>query len=63
MSYCRFENTFRDLKDCQEALNDGLDKLYESERKFAKWLIEACKEISDDHYNEREEKWEAITTT
>ena len=23
MSYCRFENTARDLRDCLEAINDG----------------------------------------
>lgn len=48
MSYCRFENTLADLKDCDEALNDrGLDDLSESEKKAAIKLIAMCKHIAD----------------
>jgi len=44
MSYCRFENTYADLKDCYEALSEKpIDDLSESERKYAKLLIKiAC---------------------
>jgi hypothetical protein len=47
MSYCRFENTYSDLEECLEALqNDGLENLSESELLFAKQLIETCDYIS-----------------
>lgn len=50
MSYCRFENTFRDMQDCQNALDDkGLRGMSSSEKKYAKRLIEMCKEIVDNH--------------
>ena len=36
MSYCRFENTFKDLRDCYKALGENeLSELSDSERKFA----------------------------
>lgn len=38
MSYCRFENTFPDLKDCLEALGEG-EKLSESEKKYARKML------------------------
>lgn len=43
MSYCRFENTFHDLRDCFNALNEE-QKLSESEKKFAKKML---KEMAD----------------
>ena len=50
MSYCRFENTFHDLEDCQEALfENGLDGLSETETKYAKRLIEVCMDIVESH--------------
>ena len=33
MSYCRFENTYRDLMDCWENYEDSQDELSESEKK------------------------------
>lgn len=49
MSYCRFENTFKDLKDCYNALaNDDIDSLSETEREYAEKLINLCEEISLD---------------
>jgi hypothetical protein len=45
MSYCRFENTCNDLQDCVRALsNSDLEKLSDSEKKFAKRMIKLCKE-------------------
>jgi len=38
MSYCRFENTSRDLDDCSEALENflyGDEEISESEQKYA----------------------------
>lgn len=40
MSYCRFENTYRDLCDCEEHMNDT--DLSESEKKFRRRIIEEC---------------------
>lgn len=49
MSYCRFENTFRDLQDCEDALrNKDMKDLSKQEQKFRNYLIELCKEIADD---------------
>lgn len=53
MSYCRFENTYRDLYDCKEALDDGAGKDEEMdtehERPKMLALIALCKEISEEY--------------
>jgi hypothetical protein len=54
MSYCRFENTLRDLQDCQNALEeisytDGLSPLSLSEQVAARQLITLCRKIADEH--------------
>jgi hypothetical protein len=55
MSYCRFENTYSDLEECLEALqNDGLENLSESELLFAKQLIETCDYISQRYLTQIE---------
>jgi len=47
MSYCRFENTAGDLKDCKEHINDDLsESAYE--RKARIKLIELCREIAEE---------------
>jgi hypothetical protein len=43
MSYCRFHNTYQDLQDCLEHIED--DDLSAEETKYRKWLIETCEEI------------------
>ena len=47
MSYCRFENTYNDLKDCEEALSsqEGMDKKYELPK--AVRLIMTCQDIAE----------------
>ena len=48
MSYCRFENTLADLRDCEDALNeDGVDSLSGTEKEAAIRLIRMCKRIGD----------------
>ena len=47
MSYCRFENTYRDLLDCFENMDD--DDLSASETKFRKALVEVCMNIADQY--------------
>jgi hypothetical protein len=46
MSYCRFENTYRDLYDCYNNINNDLS---ESEHKFRKRLVELCQSIVDEY--------------
>ena len=47
MSYCRFENTARDLQDCLDAIQDGkindLGSQYEVDA--LEELLDLCKEI------------------
>ena len=46
MSYCRFENTLMDLKDCAEHLH--AKNLSETEEKARKEMIALCKRIAED---------------
>ncbi len=50
MSYCMFENTYRDLLDCADKLGDcdlSLSELSDSEKKYALRLIKKCAQIAD----------------
>lgn len=42
MSYCRFENTYNDLKDCYDNMEDDLSK---EESEYRESLISLCKDI------------------
>lgn len=53
MSYCRFENTFRDLEDCVDALVDN-DDLSEREANFAHRMRNLCEEYLDAY-----EEWQS----
>jgi hypothetical protein len=46
MSYCRFENTYRDLLDCLSAMNNRLD---DREKGYKDRLVDVCKEIIEEH--------------
>jgi len=46
MSYCRFENTYRDLLDCLDNMNEQLSK---SEAGYKESLVDVCKEIIDEY--------------
>jgi len=46
MSYCRFENTLSDLKDCANHIED--DDLSETEQEARTRLLKLCKEILTD---------------
>ena len=48
MSYCRFENTYRDLTYCQEHLDDT--DLSDSEKRYREYLITLCYEIANSYY-------------
>lgn len=45
MSYCRFQNTLHDLRDCGEHLSD---KLGEDEARARKRLILVCVDILEE---------------
>jgi len=45
MSYCRFENALRDLRDCDNALWD--EDLSDAEVKARSKLIKLCRKIAD----------------
>ena len=53
MSYCRFQNTLGDLRDCYDNIDD--DDLSEDEEKAKKRLISVCCDIAADHSDELEE--------
>lgn len=51
MSYCRFENTLKDLRDCEEALENidyEVTEMSSYEKNALPKLIELCKSISDN---------------
>ena len=74
MSYCRFHNTYSDLCDCENALEDFINNdentiSSSEERRKAKQLISVCKRIAENfseedideyakHYDEAEEEEE-----
>lgn len=50
MSYCRFQNTLQDLRDCAETLKNidyNLAELSKDEAKAAAALIAVCQELGD----------------
>ena len=50
MSYCRFQNTLGDLRDCAEHLHDHFDDSQNGrdEKSARKSLIELCREIIEE---------------
>ena len=61
MSYCRFENTYNDLRDCQEELdNNSVEDLEkhanEYEKPYIRKLVELCKRIAEEHGGETDEE-------
>ena len=62
MSYCRFENTYRYLQDCYDALSEAgsIKEVEETanqyEKKYIRKLVELCKDIVDYFGDENEEE-------
>lgn len=58
MSYCRFENTYRDLQDCYDALAEAgsIEEVEKNanqyEKKYIRKLVELCEDIVDDFGDE-----------
>ena len=50
MSYVRFENTYKDLRDCYNNMDDP--DLSDTESKYRKFIIELCISIAEE-YSER----------
>ena len=48
MGYCRFQNTFSDLNDCYENIDDT-EEMSEEELSARKRLIKLCAEIALDY--------------
>jgi hypothetical protein len=56
MSYCRFENTYRDLKDCLNDMNStDFYELSETEQNYRNKIVEMCKEIAEQFEVEEED--------
>lgn len=56
MSYCRFQNTLPDLRDCYDALHEdkGWEGLSYEEMRSCESLIGLCVDIAADFGDERE---------
>ena len=53
MGYCRFENTYKDLLDCSEHMED--EELSEREIKYRQKMIKLCQEIAEDNSDDVED--------
>lgn len=50
MAYCRFENTYPDLKDCYDSLQSkDFSELSETEQKYRSRLVKMCKDIAEEY--------------
>ena len=60
MSYCRFENTLKDLRDCYRDMTGGtsFDELSEEEQVYRNQLVALCKTIADNFDEEEIEDFE-----
>lgn len=47
MSYCRFENTLQDLRDCYYNITE-VEDMSDTEKRARKKLIELCAEIAEE---------------
>ena len=57
MSYCRFENTFNDLKECLIAMENEYE-LSDSEQYHKEQLIKLCSTISMYFDEDRDDEYE-----
>lgn len=46
MSYCQFENTYRDLKQCADAIANE-DESSKIENNYKRLLIQLCRDIAE----------------
>ena len=59
MSYCRFENTYKDLLDCYNNMNNITS---EREHDYMQRLVDVCRDIIDEYelvkMSEEDDEWE-----
>ncbi len=48
MSYCQFENTLKDLRDCWENWEDPQGERSQSEKKAQERMLALCKKITEE---------------
>lgn len=48
MSYCRFQNTVRDLQDCVNAMNNGLELSKEELNSFIR-MVNLCRDVAENY--------------
>ncbi len=46
MSYCKFQNTLRDLQDCYDTIDQEVDD--RNEERARKQLVKLCYDIADE---------------
>lgn len=60
MSYCRFQNTVRDLSDCYDAMDEPVADLSPAEQRARKRLLKLCgtiaAEVEDGAIDDGEER-------
>ena len=49
MGYCRFENTYGDLQDCYENIDNDPGIMSETEAEYRLLLIKLCKTIASEN--------------
>ncbi|MDE2102430.1 MAG: hypothetical protein KGL39_34610 [Patescibacteria group bacterium] len=55
MTYCRFQNTVRDLADCERALSDEMfGDLSEAEQTACRRMYKLCKQFVETFENDSE---------
>ena len=59
MSYCQFENTYKDLLQCLNSMNN---KLSERETGYRERLVDVCREIIEEYelnkMSEEDDDWD-----
>ena len=61
MSYCRFENTLADIRDCLDAFTTGGGRgLSPSEARAASHLIDACREVVEQFPDGSVKPWDWV---
>lgn len=51
MSYCAFENTYRDLRQCLDILEEG-GPTSKDELRYKRELVALCAQIAEEYPNE-----------
>lgn len=51
MSYVQFENTYHDLQQCYDSMDDEDEG---DEAKYKKYLIDLCKKIAEEYGEEND---------